>query len=352
MQQKTALITGVTGQDGSYLARDLLANGYRVVGMRQPVAFDDTKRLSYILPDWQSHHDFYLVHGDMTDGGSLYHLMTTYDPDEVYNLAGQAHVQASFAAPELSANVNALGVLRLLEILRTRQGQKQVRFLQASTSELFGNEPAPQSEKTPMSPRSPYAIAKHYAYQMTKMYREAYGVFAANAIMFNHESPVRGEDFVTQKIIRAVCRMQNDPAYILELGNLDARRDWSHAADIMRGVRAIMAQPIADDFVLASGQSYSVREFVTAAFDVVGQKIIWGGQGIDEIGRDQKSGKVLVKVAPQFFRPLEVDNLCGDASKAQRILNWTPQYSFEALVNEMMMCTMDGRYNDIDTLAA
>ncbi len=352
MQHKTALITGVTGQDGAYLVRDLLTNGYRVIGMRQPVAFDDTKRLAHILPDWQSQPNFRLVHGDMTDGGSLYHTIATYDPDEIYNLAGQTHVQVSFATPELSANVNALGVLRLLEILRARQEHKQVRFLQASTSELFGNAPTSQSELTPMAPRSPYAIAKHYAFQMTRMYREAYGLFAANAIMFNHESPVRGEDFVTQKIIRGVCRTQKDVSYVLELGNLGARRDWSHAADIMRGVRSIMAQPSASDFVLASGQARSVREFVTVAFAVAGQKIIWSGQGIDEIGCDQKSGRILVKIAAQFFRPLEVDDLCGDATKAKNILHWAPQYSFESLVSEMMEWARNGRYDDIDTMVA
>lgn len=351
MQHKTALITGVTGQDGAYLARSLLTDGYRVVGLRQPVAFDDTKRLTYILPDWQTHPDFHLVHGDMTDGGSLYRIFDAYNPDEVYNLAGQTHVQVSFGVPELAANVNALGALRLLEIIRARQGQKAVRFLQASTSELFGNAPASQSEVTPMWPRSPYAIAKHYAYQITRMYREAYGLYAANAIMFNHESPVRGEDFVTQKIIRGVCRMQNDPSYILELGNLDARRDWSHADDVMRGARAILLQNAADDFVLASGESHSVREFVATAFAAAGQEILWSGAGLHEFGHDKKSGRILVKISPQFFRPLEVDDLCGDAAKAKRLLHWTPQYSFESLVSEMLQSAMNG-YDDDFTLAA
>lgn len=338
MATKTALITGVTGQDGAWLARLLLDKGYVVHGVKRRSSSLNTQRVDdlYVDPHEQETR-FFLHYGDMTDSTNLIRLVQETRPDEIYNLAAQSHVQVSFETPEYTANADAVGALRLLEALRILGMEKTVRFYQASTSELYGKvQEVPQTEKTPFYPRSPYAAAKLYAYWITVNYREAYGVHASNGILFNHEGPTRGETFVTRKITRAVAAIETGLQKTLFLGNLDAKRDWGHARDYVEGMWRIVQHPDADDWVLATGETYSVREFVERAFAETGRTIAWEGKGVEETGRDAKTGDVLVRVDPQYFRPTEVDLLIGDASKAREKLGWAPTIGFAELVAEMV----------------
>ncbi|MCB9989672.1 MAG: GDP-mannose 4,6-dehydratase [Rhodospirillales bacterium] len=328
--QKTALITGVTGQDGAIMARFLLGQGYIVHGLRLYSATDDSQRFNELM----AHPAFHFHHGDLTDGGNLWRLLAAIQPDEIYNLAAQSHVQVSFTVPEATAEINALGVTRLLEAIRGLA--RPVKFYQASSSEMFGNAPGPQSEKTPMSPCSPYGAAKRYAYDMVRIYRQAYGLFACNGILFNHESPLRGEEFVTRKITRAVAAIEAGQQDVLTLGNLEAQRDWGHARDYMEGVWLMMQQDISDDYVLATGTARRVRDFVEAAFGCTGVALDWRGEGVGERGYDLHSGRLLVSVDPQFFRPNELCALIGDASKAREVLGWRPRTAFDGLVREMV----------------
>ncbi len=337
MAEKVALITGATGQDGAYLAELLLAKGYTVHGVKRRSSSLNTQRVDHLYVD--PHIEgakFFLHYGDMTDATNLIRLMQETQPTEIYNLAAQSHVQVSFETPEYTANADALGTLRLLEAIRILRLEKKVRFYQASTSELYGNVPAPQNETTPFAPRSPYAAAKLYAYWITVNYREAYDIHASNGILFNHESPIRGETFVTRKISRAVAAIETGQQEQLFIGNLDAKRDWGHARDYVEGMWMIVQQTKPDDYVLATGEAHSVREFVERAFAVVGRSIRWKGKGVDEIGLDEKSGKTLVKVDPRYFRPTEVDLLCGDASKARTKFGWKHKVDFDALVRELV----------------
>jgi GDPmannose 4,6-dehydratase len=337
MADKIALITGVTGQDGAYLAEFLLGKGYVVHGVKRRSSSLNTERVDHLYADpHMQPTDFYLHYGDMTDATNLIRLVQETQPTEIYNLAAQSHVQVSFETPEYTANSDALGTLRLLEALRILRLEKQVRFYQASTSELYGNTQPPQNEATPFAPRSPYGAAKLYAYWITVNYREAYGVHASNGILFNHESPVRGETFVTRKVTRAVAAIHRGRQAQLFIGNLDAKRDWGHARDYVEGMWMILQQPKSDDYVLATGEAHSVREFVEQAFAVVGRQIVWRGRGTEEVGADAKSGEVLVRVDPQYFRPTEVDYLLGDASKAHKMLGWKHRTSFADLVVEMV----------------
>ena len=335
----TALITGITGQDGSLLAEALLARGYRVHGLRRRASAGNGGRVAHLLPEdggGRGAGRFCLHDGDMTDGASLIRLLQDVQPDEVYNLAGQSHVQVSFETPEYTAEADALGALRLLEALRVLGMGERVRFYQASTSELFGNAPPPQNEATPFQPRSPYAAAKLYAYWIVVTYREAYGFHASNGILFNHESPLRDEGFVTRKITRAAARIEAGVADRLYLGNLDARRDWGHARDYVEGMHRIVAQDRPGDYVLATGESHSVREVVETAFARVGRPIAWRGRGLQERGVAADDGQILVEIDPRHLRPAEVAHLCGDASKARADLGWAPTVGFEALIHEMV----------------
>jgi GDPmannose 4,6-dehydratase len=329
MSHKKALITGVTGQDGSVLAQILLEKGYRVCGLRPYMPVDDTERLCALFGDIE------LVHGDMTDGASLMRVLERQKPDEIYNLAAMSHVQVSFSMPEYTADVNAIGPVRILEAMRAL-GMGAVPFYQASSSEMFGNAPSPQNEDTPFAPCSPYGAAKLYAYWMTRMYRDAYGFHASNGILFNHESAVRGEQFVARKITRAVGEFSMGRREPLSLGNLEARRDWGHAHDYMRGAWMMLQQEKPGDYVLASGETHTVREFVERAFAASGREIVWSGEGIRETGHDKFSGQVLVRVDPSLFRPQEIHCLIGDCAKARRILGWKPAYTFDDLVAEMV----------------
>lgn len=337
MTGKRALITGVTGQDGSLLSRLLLDKGYEVHGILRRSSSFNTGRIDDIYVDpHEPGVRFFLHYGDMTDATNLIRLLQIIKPDEVYNLAAQSHVQVSFETPEYTANADALGTLRLLEAIRLL-AFKHTRFYQASTSELYGKvAETPQKETTPFYPRSPYGVAKLYAHWITVNYREAYGIFASNGILFNHESPVRGETFVTRKITRAVAAMDYGRQDVLYIGNLDAKRDWGHAKDFVKGMWLILQQPQPDDYVLATGESHSVREFIELAFAQVGRSIAWKGQGEDEIGFDAGTGRTLVKVDRSYFRPTEVDALQGDASKARHELGWKPETSFTELVAEMV----------------
>ena len=337
MERKVALITGITGQDGSYLARFLLEKGYEVHGIKRRASLFNTDRIDDIYQDpHEPDPRFILHHGDMTDSSSLTRIIQQVQPDEVYNLAAQSHVAVSFEEPEYTANSDALGTLRMLEAIRMLGLEDKTRFYQASTSELYGKvQETPQTEKTPFYPRSPYAVAKLYAYWITVNYREAYGIYACNGILFNHESPVRGETFVTRKITRALARIKLGLQDRLYLGNLDARRDWGHAADYVRMQWLMLQQAEPEDFVIATGRQYSVRDFVNRAAREVGMEIEWRGEGLDEKGYDQK-GNCIVAVDPRYFRPTEVDSLLGDASKAREKLGWEPEISFDELVAEMM----------------
>ena len=335
--RKVALISGITGQDGAYLARLLLAKGYEVHGIKRRSSSFNTSRIDDLYVDPHEYDtSFFLHHGDLTDATNLIRLVQKVQPDEIYNLAAQSHVQVSFETPEYTANADALGTLRLLEALRILEMSK-TRFYQASTSELYGKvQETPQRETTPFYPRSPYATAKLYAYWTTVNYREAYGMHASNGILFNHESPVRGETFVTRKITRAVAHIEHGLQDCLFLGNLDAKRDWGHARDYVEGMWRMLQQPEPDDYVLATGTTRSVREFVELAFAHVNHEIVWSGTGVDEIGTDKRSGRVLVRVDPAYFRPTEVDLLLGDPTKARDKLAWQHTTSLEQLVSEMM----------------
>ena len=335
---KTALITGVTGQDGSYLARLLLEKGYRVFGIKRRSSSLNTQRVDDIYEDVHvPHARFTLVYGDMTDATNLIRIVQDTQPDEIYNLAAQSHVQVSFETPEYTANADALGTLRLLEAIRILKLEKKTRFYQASTSELYGKvQETPQKETTPFYPRSPYAAAKLYAYWIVVNYREAYGLHASNGILFNHESPVRGETFVTRKITRAVAAIHHGQQDRVWLGNLDAKRDWGHARDYVEGMWLMLQQEQPDDYVLATGRTNSVREFVEMAFRETGVAIAWEGEGVKERGLCAKTGKVLVEVDPRYFRPTEVDLLLGDPSKAKAKLGWSATTSLEQMVSEMV----------------
>ncbi|MBS0246942.1 MAG: GDP-mannose 4,6-dehydratase [Proteobacteria bacterium] len=337
MTDKVALITGVTGQDGAYLAELLLGKGYVVHGVKRRSSSLNTDRVDHLYVDpHEGDTSFFMHYGDMTDATSLIRLIQETQPTEIYNLAAQSHVQVSFETPEYSADADGLGTLRLLEALRILNLEERVRFYQASTSELFGDAPAPQNEATPFAPRSPYGVAKLYAYWITVNYRDAYGLHASNGILFNHEGPTRGETFVTRKISRAVAAIELGRQSRLYLGNLDARRDWGHARDYVEGMWLMLQQPKAGDYVLATGEDHSVREFVERAFACVGRKIIWQGQGKAECGVDAASGDTLVEIDPRYYRPTEVAHLVGDPSKARCVLGWTHRTGFDALVSEMV----------------
>ncbi len=335
---RKALITGVTGQDGAYLARLLLDKGYEVHGIKRRSSSFNTERVDDIYQDpHEPDARFFLHYGDLTDATNLIRLVQQVQPDEIYNLGAQSHVQVSFETPEYTAQSDAIGTLRLLEALRILRMERSTRFYQASTSELYGLvQEVPQTEMTPFYPRSPYGVAKLYAYWITVNYREAYGLFAANGILFNHESPMRGETFVTRKITRAVAAIELGFSETLYLGNLDAKRDWGHAADYVEGMWRILQHDRPDDFVLGTGETHSVREFVELAFAEVGRTLTWEGEGASEIGRDVTSGEVLVAVDPRYFRPAEVDLLVADPSKARRELGWQHETSFRELVAEMV----------------
>jgi len=335
---KKALITGITGQDGAYLAELLLNKGYEVHGIKRRSSLFNTDRIDHL---YQDPHDpnqrFILHHGDLTDSSSLIRIMQQVQPDELYNLAAQSHVAVSFEEPEYTANSDALGTLRLLEAIRILGLEKKTRFYQASTSELFGKvQEIPQRETTPFYPRSPYAAAKLYAYWITVNYREAYGIYACNGILFNHESPIRGETFVTRKITRAIARIKLGLQERLYLGNLDAKRDWGHARDYVLMQWLMLQQEAPEDFVIATGQQYAVRDFVNAAASALGMSVRWEGEGVEEKGYDDASGKCIVVVDPRYFRPTEVETLLGDPTKAREKLGWQPEVSFEELVADMV----------------
>ena len=335
--KKVALITGVTGQDGAYLAEFLLGKGYIVHGIKRRASSFNTARVDHLYRD--PHEDgvrFFLHHGDLTDSSSLIRIIQQVQPDEIYNLAAQSHVAVSFEEPEYTANSDALGALRVLEAIRILKLEKKTRFYQASTSELYGLvQETPQKETTPFYPRSPYAVAKLYAYWITVNYREAYGIYACNGILFNHESPIRGENFVTRKITRALARIKLGLQKQLYLGNLDSKRDWGHARDYVEVQWLMLQQDKPEDFVIATGVQYSVREFVDAAANELGIHVRWEGSGVDEKGYDA-DGNCIVSVDPRYFRPTEVETLLGDASKAKEKLGWQPKTTFAELVKEMV----------------
>jgi GDPmannose 4,6-dehydratase len=341
MSKKVALITGVTGQDGAYLSRLLLSKGYEVHGLKRRASSFNTERVDDLYVDpHERDTKFFLHYGDLTDATNLIRLVQTIQPTEIYNLAAQSHVQVSFETPEYTANADALGTLRLLEAIRIL-GLQETRFYQASTSELYGKvQEVPQRETTPFYPRSPYAAAKLYAFWITVNYREAYALHATNGILFNHESPVRGETFVTRKITRGVAHIEHGLQDCLYLGNLDAKRDWGHARDYVEGMWRMLRQPEGDDYVLATGETHSVREFVELAFANVERELVWSGEGVNETGTDRKSGKTLVRIDPVYFRPTEVELLLGDPSKARQKLGWHHQTTFPELVSEMVEMDM------------
>uniref|UniRef100_UPI004057B7DD GDP-mannose 4,6-dehydratase n=1 Tax=Candidatus Electronema sp. TaxID=2698783 RepID=UPI004057B7DD len=336
---KTALITGVTGQDGAYLAELLLEKGYSVHGLKRRSSLFNTDRVDHLYQD--PHEEdvrFKLHHGDLTDATNLIRIVQEVEPDEIYNLAAQSHVAVSFETPEYTANSDALGTLRLLEAIRILGLEGKTRFYQASTSELFGKvQEIPQRETTPFYPRSPYAVAKLYSYWITVNYREAYKMYCCNGILFNHESPVRGETFVTRKITRALARIKLGLQDALFLGNLNSLRDWGHAKDYVRMQWLMLQQEQPEDFVIATGRQHSVREFVEIAAEELGMNIVWQGSGLDEVGIERKSGKTIVRVDPRYFRPTEVETLLGDPSKAKEKLGWEPKISFEEMVREMIV---------------
>ncbi|WP_319582649.1 GDP-mannose 4,6-dehydratase [uncultured Pseudodesulfovibrio sp.] len=341
--KKTALITGITGQDGSYLAELLLEKGYEVHGLKRRASLFNTDRVEHLYQDpHEADQRFILHYGDMTDATNLIRVVQEVKPDEIYNLAAQSHVAVSFETPEYTADTTALGPLRLLEAIRILGLEGKTRFYQASTSELFGNSGTEkQSETTPFAPRSPYAAAKLYAYWITVNYREAYGIHASNGILFNHESPRRGETFVTRKITRGLARLAVELDECLWLGNLDARRDWGHAADFTEMMWLMLQQDTPDDYVIATGTSYSVRDFVELAGQELGMSITWEGTGSDEVGVDTNSGKTVVRIDPRYYRPTEVDHLSGQVSKAREKLGWTPKTGFREMVAEMVAADME-----------
>jgi GDPmannose 4,6-dehydratase len=334
---KRALITGITGQDGSYLAELLLARGYEVHGVKRRSSSFNTDRIDHLYVDPHTGNSPLLLHyGDVTDATNIIRIIQEVQPDEIYNLAAQSHVHVSFETPEYTGNADALGVLRVLEAIRILKLEKRIRFYQASTSELFGDAPPPQAESTPFRPRSPYAAAKLYAYWIVKTYREAYGLFAANGILFNHESPRRGETFVTRKITRGVAAIALGLQDRLWLGNLDARRDWGHARDFVEGMWLMLQAEQPDDYVLATGRSYSVRQFVEQAFAEIDCPIVWIGSGSHERALECKSGRTVVEIDPRYFRALEVSHLEGDPRKAREVLGWQHRTGFGELVSEMV----------------
>jgi GDPmannose 4,6-dehydratase len=341
--KKVALITGVTGQDGAYLSEFLLKKGYIVHGIKRRSSLFNTDRIDHLYKDQhESGVNFFLHYGDLTDSTNLIRIVQEVQPDEIYNLGAQSHVQVSFETPEYTANGDAIGTLRLLEAIRILKLENKTKFYQASTSELYGKvQEVPQSETTPFYPRSPYAAAKLYAFWITKNYREAYGMYACNGILFNHESPLRGETFVTRKITRAVARIKLGLQEKLFLGNLDAQRDWGHARDYIEGMWLMLQKDIADDYVLATGKTYSVRHFIDLAFAEVGIKMQWKGEGVNEKGINSADGKVLVEIDEKYFRPTEVELLIGDPTKAHRELGWKHKVELPELVSEMVKADLD-----------
>jgi GDPmannose 4,6-dehydratase len=353
MPQKIALITGITGQDGAFLAELLLSKGYIVHGVKRRSSSFNTGRVDHLYHDpHEKEVRFSMHYGDLTDATNLIRIVQEVQPTEIYNLAAQSHVQVSFETPEYTANADALGTLRLLEAIRILNMKDRARFYQASTSELYGKvQEIPQRETTPFYPRSPYGAAKLYAYWITVNYREAYGFYACNGILFNHEGPTRGETFVTRKITRAVAAIHLKRQQRLYIGNLDAKRDWGHARDFTEGMWLMLQQPEPDDYVLATGETHSVREFVELAFAEVGRAIEWRGKGVQEQGVDARSGDVLVEIDARYFRPSEVDFLLGDPSKARAKLGWTHKTDFRALVAEMVasdLATIEREYRRYD----
>jgi len=344
---KKALITGVTGQDGSYLAELLLSKGYEVHGLKRRTSLFNTDRIDHLYQDPHDRNPKFILHyGDMTDTSSLQRVIQNVQPDEIYNLAAQSHVAVSFEEPEYTADVDGIGTLRVLEAIRILGLTSKTRFYQASTSELYGKVlTIPQTEMTPFYPRSPYAVAKLYAYWISVNYREAYGIYACNGILFNHESPVRGETFVTRKITRGLARVKIGTLDTIFLGNLDAKRDWGHARDYAEMQWLMLQQESPDDYVIATGEQHSVRDFVTMAASKLGIQITWRGKGIEERGYDS-NGKCIVTVDPRYFRPTEVDTLLGDATKARKKLGWMPQTSFEELVTEMVNSDLEAAERD------
>jgi GDPmannose 4,6-dehydratase len=345
---KRALITGITGQDGAYLAEFLLGKGYEVHGIKRRASSFNTHRIDhlYVDPHERDVH-MHLHYGDLTDATNLIRIVQLVQPQEVYNLAAQSHVAVSFETPEYTANADALGTLRILEAIRILGLSKTTRFYQASSSEMFGKaQEVPQRESTPFYPRSPYGVAKTYAHWITVNYREAYGMFACSGILFNHESPIRGETFVTRKITRALARISLGLESVLYLGNLDARRDWGHARDYVRAQWLMLQQPEPEDFVIATGEQHSVREFVTRASTELGINVEWQGTGLAEQGIDARTGRALVRVDPRYFRPTEVEALLGDASRARRQLGWRPEISFDTLVKEMVSADLEIAHRD------
>ena len=338
MKKKIALITGITGQDGSILAKLLLQKNYIVHGIKRRSSSFNTQRLDDIYKDLhEPNPEFFLHYGDLTDFPSILNIIQKVQPNEIYNLAAQSHVQVSFETPEYTANADAIGTLRILEAIRVLKLEKKIKFYQASTSEMYGSSPPPQSENTPMHPASPYGAAKLYAHWITKNYRKSYNMFTSTGILFNHEGPSRGETFVSRKITMGIANILKKNQKFLYLGNLDAYRDWGDARDYVIAMWKILQYKKPDDFVIATGKSYSVREFVEIAFSLVSINISWKGKGLKEIGYDKKTGQALVKVDPIYFRPTEVNELRGDFSKARRELKWKPKTTFNQLVKEMMI---------------
>ena len=343
---KRALITGVTGQDGAYLAEFLLKKGYEVHGIKRRASSFNTDRIDHLYQDPHvENRDFILHYGDMTDSTNLIRVVQECQPDEIYNLAAQSHVAVSFETPEYTANTDAMGPLRLLEAIRLLNLTDKTRFYQASTSELYGQvQETPQTENTPFYPRSPYAVAKLYAYWIAVNYRQAYGMYACNGILFNHESPIRGETFVTRKITRALARIKTGLQEVVHLGNIDSKRDWGHAQDFIEAQWLILQQDEPDDYVIATGEQYSVRDFIENSVEHLGIKLAWEGTGLDEVGRvaetanseGPQTGDVIIRIDPRYFRPTEVESLLGDASKAKKQLGWEPKISFSQLVEEMI----------------
>ena len=332
---KKALITGVTGQDGSYLAEILLEKGYEVHGILRRSSSFNTSRIAHIIMDEKYKEHFFFHFGDLTDASSLNRILEKIEPDEIYNLAAQSHVKVSFELPDYTAQVDALGTLRFLDAIK--ETRIETKFYQASTSELFGKvQEIPQNEKTPFYPRSPYAVSKLFAYWMIINYRESYNIFACNGLLFNHESPRRGETFVTRKITLGACRIKKGFQDVLILGNLDAKRDWGYAPEFCDGMWRILQQKKADDFVLATGKAYSVREFVELAFNELDIEISWKGKGVNEIGLNQKTGETIIRISPKYYRPTEVDYLLGDATKANKILSWKSKTSLKELIKLMI----------------
>jgi GDPmannose 4,6-dehydratase len=340
---KTALITGITGQDGAYLAEFLLDKGYSVHGVKRRASSFNTDRIDHLYQDpHEKDVRLKLHYGDLTDSTNLIRIIQEVQPDEIYNLAAQSHVAVSFETPEYTANSDAVGTLRVLEAIRILGLEKKTRFYQASTSEMFGKvQQIPQSETTPFYPRSPYGAAKVYAYWITVNYREAYGLYACNGILFNHESPLRGETFVSRKITRALTRIHVGLQDMLHLGNLDSRRDWGHARDYVRAQWLMLQQDMAEDFVIATGKQFSVRDFVAAAGTLLDMRIEWKGDGVEEVGIDTRTGRTVVRVDPRYFRPTEVETLLGDATKARQKLGWTAEVAFPELVAEMVESDLD-----------